>query len=287
MKPVGIGGSTSVNYHEETNMSYHNADLGSQVSMSPNNETESYELGLDESCVCDDQGIVLRTIKSSYNMYIGTVMSGRVDCTCHASQNAPCHSDIITLVEHIMELNDAFLFHTHMNKLKETCAVLRGNDVQNKNAFPAEPPNFIDPKICCKFSSHYVIKMPVWAIQHCLSSAGNMSKKYSFEISNEREVLNATDGAFIICGLLNQLCTPQDAERHAAEHPHDPLYDIVSPNCRGESLLQYCSFLLLVVSILQDLFPIQVVCRQKTCGYAIFVWHLLQYCICFHLHLFV
>ena len=146
MKPVGIGGSTSVNYHEETNMSYHNTDLGLQVSMSHNNETESYELGLDESCVCDEQGIVLRTIKSSYNTYIATVMSGRVDCTCCASQNAPCHSHIITLVEHVMELNDALLFHMHMNKLKESCAVLRGDDERNKHAFPAEPPNFIDPK---------------------------------------------------------------------------------------------------------------------------------------------
>jgi len=71
-----------------------------------------------------------------------------------------------------------------------------------------------------------------------------MNKKYCFEISNEAELLRATDGAFIICGLINPLCTPQDAERHAAVHPHDPLYYIVSPNCRGKKVLPQYSLLL-------------------------------------------
>jgi len=120
--------STNANFHEETCISLDYVDSGLQLSMSGNNETESHELGLDELCVCDEQGVVLKTIKSSYNMYIATVMSGRVDCTRRASQNAPCHSHIITLVEHVMELNDALLFHTHMNELKETCAMLMGDD---------------------------------------------------------------------------------------------------------------------------------------------------------------
>jgi len=204
--------------------------------MSANSETESHEQVLDESCVCDEQGVVLKTIKSSYNTYIATVMSGRVDCTRRASQNAPCHSHIITLVEHVMESNDALLFRTRMNELKETCAMLMGDDKGNKCAFPAEPPDFVEPEICCKFRNRFVVKTPVWAIQHCLSLGTSMSKKYCFEISNEAELLRATDGAFIICGLINPLCTPQDAERHAAAHPHDPLYDIVSPNCREKKI---------------------------------------------------
>jgi len=105
-----------------------------------------------------------------------------------------------------------------------------------KHAFPAMPPDFIDPKICHKFRNHYVVKTPVWALQHCLSSAKQMSKKYSIEISNEAELLKATDSAFIICGLLNPLCIPQNAERNASVHPHDPVYDIVSPNCRKKKI---------------------------------------------------
>ncbi len=159
MSSVGTASSTNANYLKETHISFHSIDLGLQVAMSHNDETESHELGLDELCVCDEQGIVLQTIKSSYNTYIATVMSGRVDCTCHASQNTPCHSHIITLVEHIMELNDVLLFHTNMNMLKETCAVWRGDDQQNKHAFLAEPPNFVDPKICHKFRNHYVVKL--------------------------------------------------------------------------------------------------------------------------------
>jgi len=129
--------STNANYDEETRISFDYVDSGLQLSMSANNETESHELVLDESCVCDEQGVVLKTIKSSYNTYIATVMSGRVDCTRRASQNTSCHSHIITLVEHVMELNDALLFRTRMNQLKETCAILRGDDKQNKPAFPA------------------------------------------------------------------------------------------------------------------------------------------------------
>jgi len=103
----------------------------------------------------------MKTIKSSYNTYIATVISRMVDCTCRASQNTLCHSHIITLVEHDMELNNALLFHTRMNKLKETCAILRGDDKQNKPAFPAEPPNFIEPEIGCKFRNRFVVKTPV------------------------------------------------------------------------------------------------------------------------------
>ena len=92
MSLVGTTRSTNANCHEETHISFHNVGLGLQVSMSHNNETESHELGLDEFCVCNEPGIVLQTIKSSYNTYIATVMSGRVDCTHCASQNALSHS---------------------------------------------------------------------------------------------------------------------------------------------------------------------------------------------------
>jgi len=66
MSLVGAARSTNANCHEEMHISFHHADLGLQVSTSHNNETESHELGLDELCVCDEQGIVLQTIKASY-----------------------------------------------------------------------------------------------------------------------------------------------------------------------------------------------------------------------------
>jgi len=42
--------STNANYHEETHIGFDYVDSGLQISMSGNNETESHELGLDESC---------------------------------------------------------------------------------------------------------------------------------------------------------------------------------------------------------------------------------------------
>jgi len=105
-----------------------------------------------------------------------------------------------------------------------------------------------------------------------------MSKKYSIEISNEAELLKATDSAFIICGLLNSLCFPQNAERNASV-PHDPVYNIVSANCQKKKIPSAVLFSPAVGCYYSTrLFKIQVVCRQEVYAYAMNVWHLLMYC---------
>jgi len=132
MSCVGTASSTE----EEMHLCHHNIDLKLQVATSGNDEMESHELELDESCVENQELLALQTINSSYNTFIGPVISGRVDCTRRPSQNAPSHSHIITLVEHIMDLNDALLFHTNMNMLKETCAVWMGG-INKKTCIPS------------------------------------------------------------------------------------------------------------------------------------------------------
>jgi len=49
----------------------------------------------------------LHAIKSSYNMYIPEITSTTVDCNCPVRKNTPSHSHVISLMEHIMEANDA------------------------------------------------------------------------------------------------------------------------------------------------------------------------------------
>jgi len=74
-----VGTVSSTN--EEMHLCLHNIDLKLQVATSGNDEMDSHELELDESCVGDQELLALRTVNSSYNTFIGPVISGRVDCT--------------------------------------------------------------------------------------------------------------------------------------------------------------------------------------------------------------
>ncbi len=109
-----------------------------------------------------------------------------------------------------MDVNDALIFCHQVTLLKKACALNRGNSSQQVLSFPADAPSFVDPLIGCKFNGRYAIKTPIWAIQHCLSSIQSSGKTYSIEVSNSLEFLNVADGAFIICGLLNLQCVPQE-----------------------------------------------------------------------------
>jgi len=131
-----------------------------------------------------------------------------------------------------MDINDAVMFCHQFSLLKEACALRMSKSSPQMWSFPAEAPSFVDPLIGCKFKGRYAIKTPIWAIQHCLSSIQSSGKIYSIEVSNLLELLNAADGAFIICGILNPQCVPQEGHGFCGEHPHDPSYKIISPNSR-------------------------------------------------------
>jgi len=135
-----------------------------------------------------------------------------------------------------MDINDALIFRHQVTLLKKACALSRGKSSPQMLSFPAEAPSFVDPLIGCKFNGRYVLKTPIWAIQHCLSSIQSSGMTYSIEVSNSLELLNAADGAFIICGLLNSQCVPQEGRGFCGEHPHDPAYEIISPNSRQDKV---------------------------------------------------
>ena len=103
------------------------------------------------------------------------------------------------------------------------------NRDKNETAYQ-EPLDYIDGEIINKFKGEYIVKTPLWAIQHCLSLPNPSRKTYSFEKSNPLELCRAADGAFVICGFINPLCSHGLIDTNRTELPHDPSYDIVSQN---------------------------------------------------------
>jgi len=110
-----------------------------------------------------------------YCTYIPNAVSYKIDCHCQPSQNTPSHSHVINLMEHVIDTNDALFFRSRMNLLKFTCAL--DPKVEDKSgSYPKKAPYFVDSMIGEKYNGKFVIKTPLWAIQHCLSM-NNPSRK--------------------------------------------------------------------------------------------------------------
>jgi len=182
---------------------------------------------------CHILGGYLPVIKSSYNTYVPHHTSGVIDCKRHVSKIIPSHSHVTALIEHALEPSHAVMFRLHMKMLKTTCALCEDLDLDGK-AFPDEPPDFVDSLQCSTLRGRFIIKTPVWEIQHCLSKLHGAAKMYSVhDVSSCTELSSAADGAFLICGLLNLECIKDLHVQSNALHPHDPFYDILS--------LTYCA----------------------------------------------
>ncbi len=79
----------------------------------------------------------------------------------------PSHLHVITLIEHALDNNDALLFCSQMNLLKDTCALL--DEVVDKTlSFPKIVPSFVNPLLRENYMGKYVMKILLWAIQHCI-----------------------------------------------------------------------------------------------------------------------
>jgi len=210
----------------------------------------------------------LRSIKSSYNTYVPEVVSGKIDCKRRVSKNSPSHSHVMNLIEQVMDVNDAIMFRCQFTLLKEACASSTSKSSPREWSFSAEAPSFADPSIGQKFLGRYAVKTPLWAIQHCLSSMQLSGKIYSIEVSNLLELSNAADGAFVICGVLNPECVPQDGCCFHSEHPHDPSYEIISPNCRQNKVPSVVLFFPSTGLYYSphDLYLIQVACSLEVFG---------------------
>jgi len=192
---------------------------------------------LSDTCevekACQALGGSLPTIKTSYNTYVPQQTSGVIDCKHCVSKIVPSHSHVCVLIEHALEPSHAVMFRMHMKMLRTTCALCKDVDLDGK-AFPVEPPDFIDSLLCSNLRGCYIIKTPLWAIQHCLLKLRGSAKTYSIHISSYTELSSAADGAFfIICGLFNPECMKDIHAKANAVHPHDPEYDILS--------LTYCA----------------------------------------------
>jgi len=122
-----------------------------------------------------------------------------------------------------------------MNLLKFTCA-LDEKVVDKSGSYPKKAPYFVDSMIGEKYDGKFVIKTPLWAIQHCLSMNNPSRKRYAIELSSASELSTAADGAFIICGYLNPECSTESQSTTRVDHPHDPSYEIVTPNSRQNSV---------------------------------------------------
>jgi len=181
---------------------------------------------------CQVLGGGLPVIKSSYNTYVPHDTSGVIDCKHRVSKNIPSHSHVTALIEHALEPSHAVLFCSHIKTLKTTCKDL---DLDGK-AFPVEPPDFVDLLQCSVLRGRYIVKTPLWAIQHCLSKLHGAEKTYSIHVSSCTELSSAADGAFLICGLLNPECMKDLNAKANAVHPHDPAYDILSPTYHATKL---------------------------------------------------
>jgi len=174
------------------------------------------------------------SVKHSYHMYIPQAISQKGDCYCCPSQKSPSHLHIIILIEHVLDNNNA-LFLVHMNLLKHTCAL--SDEVVDKTlSFPKKAPSFVNSLLREKYNRKLVIKTPLCSIQHCLSLNNPSKKRYASELSNVQELSMAADGAFIICGFLNPLCSTETFSNPKVQHPHDPSYNIMSLNSWHNSI---------------------------------------------------
>ncbi len=63
----------------------------------------------------------MQQIKNSYNTYIPEITSQKIDCDHCVMQNCPSHSHITTLIEHILDDNDALMLWMWMKSLKMEC----------------------------------------------------------------------------------------------------------------------------------------------------------------------
>ena len=100
-----------------------------------------------EGMIClKSDGKDLHVIKNSYDTYIPTVVSQKVDCNSIVCKNTPGHLHIVTLIEHVMDSADALMFCMHMNELKNTCALSEYSS-DNNMSYPHKPPDFIHPWI--------------------------------------------------------------------------------------------------------------------------------------------
>jgi len=191
--------------------------------------------GVDQMpCLISDQ--IMPTMKSSYNTYVPQQISKKIDCSRRASQNAPSHFNIISLIEHAMGPNDAVLFRMHMKLLRAAC-VANPDETELFTAYPAKPPKFIDPMFCdAILTGRYIVKTPVWAVQYCLSKIQGMGKTYSIEASNAMDLASSADGAFLICGFINPDCVYVNDAEVKANCPHDPTYNIQSMNSRKKRM---------------------------------------------------
>jgi len=79
----------------------------------------------DKSLDWDNQHEMdLCVINNSYSTYIPHVNSQKIDCSHHPSHNCGSHFHIITLIEHVLNNNDAILFCMNMKQLKQTCSCI-------------------------------------------------------------------------------------------------------------------------------------------------------------------
>jgi len=174
-------------------------------------------------------------IKSSHNTYIPRPISQTIDFHRRPSQNCPSHSHVITLIEHAIDNNDALIFRSNMAALKKIC--FWSDEVEDKKlSFPEEAPKFVDATIRNKYKGKFIVKTPLWAIQHCLSLNNLSRKRYSLEVTDAAELSIACDGAYIICGYVNPCCNTTSSYEQRVDLPHDPSYSIVNANSRHYSL---------------------------------------------------
>jgi len=68
---------------------------------------------------------------------------------------------------------------------------------------------------------------------HWLSCQG---KHILLRSQNSFELSNAANGAFLICGYLNPKYISQEIKNWNAEHPHDPVYNIISGDCQWNKI---------------------------------------------------
>jgi len=170
-----------------------------------------------------------------YQTYIPQAVSHKIDCRCLASQNTPSHSHVITLIENALNTNDELFFRSCMNLLKFICAL--DKKVKDKlGSYPKEAPYFVDSMLGVKYDGNFVIKTPLWAIQHCLSMNNPSKKSYVIEFSSAEELSTAADGAFIICGYLNPECSMESSGTTRVDHPHDPSYKSLTSNSQQNSV---------------------------------------------------
>ncbi len=166
-----------------------------------------------------------------------------------------------------MEANDALIFCSYMQPLKQKCKLCRDPDQQENASFPAVPPSCFEDCYLKDFEGHCIMKTHVWAIHHCLSSMKSLKKTYSIEICNTTELSKAADDAYLICGYLNPECVSQEIRNWNSEYPLDPV--ISSLGIKNKTIYHqwYYLFLLLVVFTLQDFYLTQLIsCKPKDCG---------------------